>query len=411
MSRDEHRYDTAELPSVRHGEPEQRKPHKRFREHRVPRWVYRIILILLACVLAMLAWFNRQNLTPSNVLDWVRERVVGMGVGDGYPYAIAGSNVSKMNFITSDKNLIFASDTALTELNSTSLELMNRQHSFSNPVLSVQGSRMLLYNLGGKGCEVESVGKTVTKFSAPGNLLGGSLSADGSYALISEADGYCGLLTAYTPDGKVRSRYWFSDYYPSSVALSPDGTRAAVTGVNTKNGELTSVVYLLDLNNEKAASPFAECADNLLLSVNWDGDSSTVTAVGDRAAVTINADKRTKSDYSYNGRQLTAYSFNTGRVVLGLSSLDGSESSQLVLLDRSGSPARTATLERTAESVSIYGQSFAALSGGKISFFSLSGSSDARTADAGSDARAVALRDESSAYVLGVSEIRLVSVR
>ena len=50
---------------------------------------------------------------------------------------------------------------------------------------------------------------------------------------------------------------------------NPDGTEAAVTGVSTKNGEIASAVYLLDLNNSKTASPFAAYTDNLLFSVAW----------------------------------------------------------------------------------------------------------------------------------------------
>lgn len=412
MNRNEHRYDTVELPSARHGQPEERKPRGRFRNHRIPKWVYRIILILLACVLAMLAWFNRQNLTPANVAEWVRERVVGMGVGDGFPYSISGSSISKMNFVSSDKNLIFASDTSLTELNSTALELMNRQHSFSNPVLSVRGTRVLLYNLGGKGCEIDTVGRTIAKFSAPGNILGGAVSTDGSYALITEAEGYCGLLTAYTSGGQVRSRYWFSDYYPSSVALSPDGMRAAVTGVSTRNGELVSAVYLIDLNDATPVSPFAEFSDNMLFAVNWDANTSVVTAVGDRAAVTVHPDKRTKSEYSYDGKQLTACCFDSGRTVLGLASFEGSDASRLVVLDATGNPVCNISLEKTVESVSLYGQSVAALSGGKIFFYHpSSGASGLQSAQAGTNARAVALKDESTAYVLGVSEIRLVGVK
>ncbi|HCR44472.1 MAG TPA: hypothetical protein DIV41_07805, partial [Ruminococcaceae bacterium] len=62
----------------------------------------------------------------------------------------------------------------------------------------------------------------------------------------------------------------------------------------------------------------------------------------------------------------------------------------------------------SVKSVSFYGQSAAALSGGKVYFYSSKTGAAAGTANAGSDAKAVALRDESSAYVMGVSEIRLV---
>ena len=56
----------------------------------VPKWVYRVSLILLLAVLVLVWWFNRENLTVENISDWVQTRVVGMGIGDGYPVSIPG---------------------------------------------------------------------------------------------------------------------------------------------------------------------------------------------------------------------------------------------------------------------------------------------------------------------------------
>lgn len=407
MNGEDHRFDTAELDPARHGgrSERRRKRRRKSREHRVPRWVYRIVLILLLCVLSMLVWFNRDNLTPANVLTWAEDRVVGMGVGDGYPYQIAGSAVLKQNFVSEDKNLYLVSDTAVMAFNQSAKLLANRQHSFSSPVLKASGSRMLVYNLGGRGCQVESPSKTIAKFSADGDILAGAVSPSGRYALVTQADGYCGKLTVYSSDGRVQSYYWFSDYYPTAAALSPDGTRAAVTGVSSKNGELISALYLIDLNSGKAVSPFAEYDDNLLFSVSWDIDSA-VAAVGDKALAVVNPNTRAKAEFDYGGRQLTAYCSGEGKTALGLSNYAGSSESELILLDKTGSSSFTAKFEKQVAAVSLFGQTLAALSGGKVTFYPASG--PAKTADAGSDARALTLCDESSAYVLGVSEIRRI---
>ena len=111
----EHRYDTAGIDTGKYrlAEEKRRPQAGEFRAHRVPRWVYRVILILALSALAVLAWYNRSNLTPSNVLQWVQSRVVGFGVGDGFPQTVAGSSIAPGNFIVSEKNLYTASDTAL----------------------------------------------------------------------------------------------------------------------------------------------------------------------------------------------------------------------------------------------------------------------------------------------------------
>lgn len=63
-----------------------KKGHGGSKIPQVPKWVYRVSLILLAAVLALAWWFNRENLTMDHISDWIQSRFVGMGVGDGFPY-------------------------------------------------------------------------------------------------------------------------------------------------------------------------------------------------------------------------------------------------------------------------------------------------------------------------------------
>jgi hypothetical protein len=403
------RFDTVEFDAAKHPPRRSKRNLHVFGEHAVPRWVYRIALILLLCVLGTLGWMNRDNLAPNYVLEWIQSRVVGMGVGDGYPYSIAGTSVSPKNFLSADKNIFLASDTSLTVLNSTAKEIVSRQHSFNHPVLKLAGNRMLLYNLGGRECRLDTLTRPLHQITLEQNLVAGALARQGGYALLTEADGYCGELIAYMPDGREQSHYWFSDYYPTAVALSPDGGTAAVTCVNAANGIMQSAIYLLDLNSEKPQQPFAVFEGNMLFDVSWNGDT-VVTAFGDQAAVMIDADTRKKIEYNYEGMQLTAYCSSAEMMVLGLSPYAGADDSVLVVLNRMGEKILSPTLQGTIRSVSAFGSAAAALCDSNVYFYTSSPTGLVGTVNAGGDAKAIALRDETSAYILGVSEIRMISI-
>lgn len=410
MREDQHRYDTAPVNIGKHQMPERKKrlPFQ-FHERLVPRWVYRVILILVICALAVLGWYNRANLSPENALQWVESHVVGLGIGDGFPQKLSGSSVAPKNFVSSDKNVIVASDTALVVYNSTARQLLNQQHSYGTPVLRVNGSRTMMYNLGGKSCEIEAVnGNSPLKLNTTQNILGGALASNGCSALLTEADGYCGMLTSYTASGKVISYYWFSDYYPTAVALNSDGTKAAVTGVSAKNGELVSAVYVIDLNSGKTVRPAAIFSGNMMSAVFWDA-GSLVAAVGDTGASILNPSSGAKTDVSYNGSKLTCYCSDSGRLALGLAPYEGSPNQKLLVLDKFGNSIFTKQIEGKIQSISLFGQTAAALSDGKVYFENLSSASNGSVQNAGDDASAIALKDEGSAYVLGISEIRLVN--
>ncbi|MBW7571330.1 DUF5711 family protein [Caproiciproducens faecalis] len=404
------RFDTTEIDTAKYQQKTENRRQKRRnrRESRVPRWVYRIIVILILCVFTMLIWFNRNNLTPSNVLEWVQNSVVGMGIGDGFPTKIAGNTVLKGNFQSVNKEAVIVSDTALTVLNSTAKAVVSRQHSFSRPVMKVNGNRILIYSLGGKGYRIETQSKTLFKEDDPQDILAGTLAANGRYALITEADGYLGCLTAYTADNKILFHYWFSDYYPTAVALSPDGTKAAVAAVGAKDGTMTSAVYLLNFSNSKPVEPAAVYPENMMMDISC-SDNGTVTAVGDRLTAVIGADGKTKTNFDYQGLHLAAYSMNNGKTALGLAPYGSAGNGKLVVLDDTGTAAASVPFAKSVDSVSLYADAMAVLSQGQVHFYSATAGTSTGTCDAGSDARAIALHDETSVYILGVSEIRLAN--
>ncbi len=382
-----------------------RKRRRRGREKGIPSWVYRVILVLLAAVAGLVLWVNRANLTPENILDWVQEQVVGMGVGDGYPAAITGSVVSPKNFASSSGEAVMVSDTHLTVLNGTGKEVASRQHSFSFPVLRLSGQEMLLYNLGGSGYQVESRSRTLQKGSAEGNILGGAISSGGHYALLTESDGYLGQLTVYNDQNERQFEYKFSSCYPSAAALNSDATQALVGGLFARDGGLVSCLYLLDLNSSESVEPAAEYEENMLLDAFWYEDG-TAAAVGDRLAALVDASGRV-TEYQYDGRQLAAYAGAGGITALALLPYTDAASGELVLLDAGGRKAAF-SLPEAPDSVALFGNTAAVLAGGTVYAYSIAEGVLLAQAEAGEDAAAIALRDETSAYVLGVSEIRLL---
>lgn len=406
------RFDTAEIGLAKHSRAQRRRERRQKREFPikgVPAWAYKIIFILFLCVAGMLFWFNRQNLAPANVLEWVQDRVVGMGIGDGYPAKFDGV-IRADNFTSVNREAVMVTDTSLLILNSSAKQVVTRQHSFTTPVMKASGTRTLIYNLGGTGYQLESYGKTLQKGNTSQNLLGGDLAANGSYALLTQEEGYCGKLTAYKPDGKVKFYYLFSEYYPTSVALNTDGTKAVITAISAKDGGMVSAVYVLDFQNASAVKPVGVYMENMMTQAYF-CENGTAVAVGDRLLSIVNTNTRKTTDYSYNGMKFTACAVNNnGRTVLSLAPYEGAPSSTLVFLDSMGKASASVQVPGSARSVSIYGGVAGVLAGSKLYAYDAVTGQKSGEASAGEDARAAVLSSESKAYILGVSEVRQVNI-
>ena len=368
---------------------------RRKKKKRIPGWVYRVIVILAVAALGVVVWFNRDNLTLEKISLWIQEKVVGSGIGDGYPYAIDNGEIAVKNFGAWGQDSVFVSDSYLTVLNATAKEVVSRQH---------RQVRVADYNLGGTGYQIEAYASTVRKESAEAKILAGALAANGSYALLTEGEGCYGQLMVYTAQNEEKFLYRFSKYYPTSVSLNAAATEALVTAVSAQDGGLVSVVYKLDLSQEGEAQPVAEYSENLLFDSFFYADGSGA-AVGDAGAVLLDtAGKAEKFDYQ--GAELTSYTGKDGLTAFCLSPYENAASGELVILSGSGQKAFSVELQAVLKSVSIFGNTVAVLGGGEVRAYSIAEGTALSTAEAGNDSRAVALLDESNAYVLAMSEIR-----
>lgn len=403
--------DWEEQERLREDEPDGRESRKKKEEKQSSSLrgkIIKIIVILLVAGIAVFCWLNRENLHPETVLDWIQEKIAGNGIGDGYPAPIVGSVVEKSNFLSSNGEMVMVSDTHLTVMNDSAKELLSRQHSFTNPVLKRSGTRMLIYNLGGKNYQVESYAETLKKDSLQAKIFAGAISSDGTYALLTEEEGYFGMITVYTPENKEQFRYRFSSIYPSAVAVDGTYKKAVVAGVNAKDGALLSSIYVLGLNESAAQEPIAQYEDTLF----FDGiicPDGTIVMVGDTRTVVIPAGESPK-EYTYSAGCLTSYSLGETMTALCVLPYEGAPGGDLILLDHSGNVSHKIGLQHEMESVSIFGNTAAVLGNGMVEAFSITEGASVGTASSGTDAVAIALRNESSVYILGVSEIRLESL-
>lgn len=365
-----------------------------------------IIAILLLCMVAVIAVAGWQNLSPDRLAGSVEKNFLDNGKGGGFPSALVGTKVNNGNIKLWDKNLAYVSDTSFVGLNSSGGKVFDRQISFSDPAIVTKGNYSLIYNLGGLGFEIDTMGETIFKSDLKSNILAADINTHGVYAVLTETDGYLGKLTVFNADNTQKYAYYFSDYYPSSVSVNEDGTLAAVSGVSSKDGTLRSVLYVLDL---KSADPKAmlEFDDNLIYAVRF-MDNGNIAVVGDSAAVMVKSNHSDKQVYSYDKLMLTAFEIDhSAGIVVSLSRSGDGRLCNLVYMNQNGDMGEPVATDLKISSISMYGDKIGVLSGEELRTFSKNGTQGAK-ADAGVDAKAICMESETSAYILGISEVRFI---
>lgn len=374
---------------------------------RIPKAAYRIAVILLALVLGLTLWINRESLNPEAIWSWVKLQVKGSQEGDGFPVQITGSNVYESNFTSYGGSAVILSDTALTVLSSTGKEELSLRHSLNQPVLRDSSGKYLLYNQGSTGYTTVSGMETAVSGAVDKEIRAGNISHSGKFALGVRGSDGASELNVYQKNGELQFHYLFARDYITALALNYDGTHGVVCTVRSEKGEMVSKATVFDFDVEEPVAEY-ETRNNLLLAASW-GENGAIYAVGDSALLTARSGDYAFSEYSYEGRQLTAYRLDSNRAFLSVSAYEHAGPSTLLVFREQGEPVRMEEEERI-EAISVSGGTVGLLIGSQAVFCDYSTGRELGRADAGSDAKSLALSSESQAYILGVSEIRTVAL-
>lgn len=370
-----------------------------------PKAFYRAAVVLLVAILGLALWVNRDNLTPQKIWNWLQIQITGDGTGDGFPVSITGSQVTAGNFLYDNGSVVALSDTSLTMVGSSGQEILSLRHSFNRPILKASSGHYLLYNQDGTGYMVISGTEKKLEKSDKQNILTGAVAPNGRYALATEGEEGASTLTVYLSTGEEQFTYNFAQDYITSVALNADGTWAMVCTVRSQGGELVSKITVFDLNQSTPVGEY-ESRGNLLVDAYW-GSNGVLYAVGDVSLVRARSSELSFSEYSYEGRTPTAFQFANGQLYLSISAYEHAGPCTLLAFRGLDDPVEIPVEERV-QALAVSGGSVGALVDQELILYDSTTGKELARENAGGDAKSVALANESTAYVLGVSEIRKV---
>ena len=155
-------------------------------------------------------------------------------------------------------------------------------------------------------------------------------------------------------------------------------------------------------------APVAEVISksNLILNLSWSG--SNIYAIGDTKTV-VSDSNFNFSEYDYGGKQITATSSDNGKAFVSISGYAHAGASTLLIFDSSAEPKKIELSGRITD-ISSIGSTVSVLVNSTVYSYNLSSLAPTGTCDAGYDAKGIAMVNESELYVLGVREIRDVSL-
>lgn len=369
--------------------------------------IKRVIIILLVLVIAVFYFANRDLITFANFKNWVQYGLFNMRSDEQFPKNTEGDVIYDGNFTRINNNLVYVSDTKFATINNWGRSIYTSKQNYSKPVLvtAADSDLSLIYNLDSTEFAINTLDENIYKGKAPDDLLVADISESGTYALVTQKDGYLSKLYVYSEDNKQIFAYSFADYYVTSISLDSSGESAVLSGISAHNGSQISAIYLLDFSEERPVL-FKEFNDNAIYCVDHLTDRYCCI-IGENATYTLDSKSNEFATTGYDGKTLTAFTVNTDTNTYSISLSRSGDGNMCDILNFSSSGELSSTIntELKIKSISTYKNRVGVLSGDILYLYNKDGTLISQH-DAGLDPHCVVLYSKSDAYILGVSEIR-----
>lgn len=372
----------------------------------IPQFVRRILVFLLVVLIALTAWTYRAYLTPEYIRNWVQTNLLGYTDGDGFPVSLGSNTVNRGNLTVENGTPAVVGKTAYLHLSGGGKTLALRQHGYTNPVLTRNKNRFLLYDLGGKSFRVSENGTDFTETAQYDySIYCGAIAANGSYAIVSASNGYTSQVTVFDRNGQKLFTWASQNYLINAIAFSADSSKIVATAFTSDKGELLSCAMVFSLHSSEPLISYDLGENAALAAVFIDND--TVLTVGDTATVRLQISDEKSTVYNYNGRVLSAYDLNQNGALLALSASADGRNGTLVHLNTALKSTDILRFSQALDSVQLSEAGVVTLSNGTVALYDDHGTR-LESIDAGSDALCAKLSN-GTCFVLGVSEIRAFS--
>ena len=289
------------------GDPQQEAP-KRIKKKTAPRRTLRVLLAVVALVLAAVAAFV---LLDRTAFDGLRRSIAYMqaekdesGCAKLYQYNGDGTSV----YADLDGCLLVASGKEITLLDAKGNAVYHTALQAGQVAVTAEDGFAVVYEIGGKSLHLLDSKGLVKEMTIEGEIFSVEMGAGGKFAVTLKKTGYKTAVSVYNGKGEPLYEFSSAQKYLMTAAVSENGKYMAAAAMGQDSGTFVSSLQIYKLTS-----------DTQQADASVDGGVYELGAVDGRfCAVTDKALCFVKNDvavteYSYQGATPSRFSLGGGK--------------------------------------------------------------------------------------------------
>ncbi|MBE6716421.1 MAG: hypothetical protein E7573_05825 [Ruminococcaceae bacterium] len=260
-----------------------------------------LVLILLMALSAVVS-----ELSGISIADIASERASGELIYDSLPDSIK-------NMESYSSGTVLLTDTSVDYLDSGGRLLSSNSHLYSQPVMKVNKSTVLLYDRGGTAFRIERNSDIYNTYTVSGAITTAALGKKNNYAyVLNDEGGFQSHLYVYSYQGKKQFEWGSASEYCAGVALSDNGKNVALSMLGVENGEYYSKVIFFNFRGSEPVYS-VKFTDSTVFGLDF-VNNKTVAALTDNGIFVINNDGQYETVCEYSPAEIKHSSFETSDI-------------------------------------------------------------------------------------------------
>lgn len=186
---------------------------------------------------------------PAGIIETVSTAVISMGRGD---YPIDFESTSTENLIAKSGYYYVLTDGEIKAVTNGGKVVFTYSHGFENPVIKTSGTRAVLFNQGGQDALIFTLSGLEDNITSEKEIINAAIGDDGTYALVTNADGYVAKVSVYKKNAKLIYEWYSASDMVNNVAVFKNGKKIAISTLKANVSGFDSKVMILNFNSANA---------------------------------------------------------------------------------------------------------------------------------------------------------------
>lgn len=255
-------------------------------------FLIKFFAVLTVAVLVVIAVLTKDSWYP--YLDGILTKVPSVSengenaeLAEGrFPIPVSGGSDYQLKAM--DNYFAFLDDSRFYVYTTEGEAVIEKQHTFANPILTVSNKKALIYDLGGNSFSLESKYKTIYEKTCDQTILMAELSSSDLAAVVTKSDKYLAQLDIYDPDGKNIFTYKSYDSRIIDVTFLNDNSGCVITTLGASGGKIQSGLIRFSFSSTDMIWQ-SEKVDCLAVCTSID-ENGNISIIGDTRSVYFDSD-------------------------------------------------------------------------------------------------------------------------